>query len=192
MTYRFHIFLGIWFRPANQPVVKNVSSTVTFEIPFASPGKNWDSNSKQFVLYTLSVRYFLSQDSNPVVIHRRYNHFRQLYQQLCVDHQDIMQSVNFPRRVLFGNFSSQVIAERSNAFEIFLNYIVESSVLRESQHFIQFLQGIELIEACRLLDERKNEQAVPILEGCFRLLNKVSFLFDFILVTFPLNIFILI
>uniref|UniRef100_A0A8W7P897 Uncharacterized protein n=1 Tax=Anopheles coluzzii TaxID=1518534 RepID=A0A8W7P897_ANOCL len=33
--------------------------------------------------------------------------------------------------------------------------------------------GDELRNACQLLDERRNELAVPLLENCFRLLNKI-------------------
>lgn len=73
-----------------------------------------------------------------------------------------------------GNFSDELISERGLAFETFLDYVAGTTALRESPHFLTFLEEIELDQACQLLDERRNEQAVPILENCFRLLNKVS------------------
>lgn len=74
---------------------------------------------------------------------------------------------------MLGNFSADLIAERSSLFEIFLDYIVTVGELRDSPHFLEFLQNTELIKSCQLLDERRHEQAVPILENCFRILNKI-------------------
>ncbi|KAJ6646187.1 Sorting nexin-21, partial [Pseudolycoriella hygida] len=99
--------------------------------------------------------------------------FLNLYTNLKNDHPKLMEKVDFPKKVFIGNFSGELIAERSFSFEHFLDYIVTKSALRDSPHLLTFLQEIELDQACRLLDERRNEQAIPILENCFRLLNKI-------------------
>lgn len=70
-----------------------------------------------------------------------------------------------------GNFTSDLISERSLAFENFLDYCVSVPVLRDSSVFLSFLQDDELARASRLLDERRNEAAVPILENCFQLVS---------------------
>lgn len=130
---------------------------------------------KKFVVYDLNVRLDSTKctDSNPVTIERRYTDFLNLYETLRREHGPLLNGVIFPKKAFMGNFSSDLIAERSAGFEAFLDHIVSSSVLRESPHFLNFLQGMELTRACQLLDERRNEQAVPILEDCFRLLNKI-------------------
>ncbi|XP_036345048.1 uncharacterized protein LOC118754282 isoform X2 [Rhagoletis pomonella] len=84
-----------------------------------------------------------------------------------------MSSVYFPNKVLVGNFSADLIAERSAAFKTFLSHVVSCSTLRDTAAFLHFLQDHELAKACQLLDERRNEMAIPLLENCFRLLNKI-------------------
>jgi len=123
---------------------------------------------------TLSyVRIRQLQIKNTAVIERRYTHFLHLYTNLKRHHSQLMQKVDFPKKAFMGNFSGELIAERSLAFEHFLDYVASKTELRDSPHFLTFLQEIELDQACQLLDERRNEQAVPILENCFRLLNKI-------------------
>lgn len=166
----------IWQRSTRRQQPSNQNATLTFEIPYARvmPPDGENSNAKKYVVYDLSVRQDLSSsDPHPATIERRYTHFLNLMNGLRKDHSAHMQSVSFPKKVFMGNFSSDLIAARSSAFETFLDFIVASTELRESPHFLNFLQGIELTRACQLLDERRNEQAVPILENCFRLLNKV-------------------
>lgn len=143
------------------------------------PDSEHAATVKKYVVYDLTVRQDLtSSDPHPATIERRYTNFLELHRGLRKDYAPLMDSSTtppFPKKVLMGNFSRDLIAERSAAFEAFLDHIVGQSALRESAHFLHFLQGIELTRACQLLDERRNEQAVPILENCFRLLNKVSF-----------------
>ena len=51
----------------------------------------------------------------------------------------------FPKKVLMGNFTDFVISERSSAFEGLLDYIVQVNELKDSPHFLEFLQVIEII-----------------------------------------------
>lgn len=139
------------------------------------PPDSGNASVKKFVVYDIIIRQDQTAfEQNSAVIERRYTHFLQLYNGLKRDHSQLMQKLDFPKKALIGNFSSDLIAGRSNAFERFLVHVVSTTQLRESAHFLAFLQEIELDQACQLLDERRNEQAVPILENCFRLLNKVS------------------
>lgn len=134
-----------------------------------------NSTVKKYVVYDLNIRQdsINATDPSPVTIERRYTDFLTLYDTLRKEHATLMSSIIFPKKVFMGNFSSDLIAERSASFEAFLDHVVSSSVLRESPSFLQFLQGAELTRACQFLDERRNEQAVPILEDCFRLSNKI-------------------
>lgn len=172
----------VWRRTTaitRRPLPEDGSVIVRFEIPFAHvmppPNENENATVKKYVAYDLSIRQdsINSTDPNPVTIERRYSDFLNLYDALRKDHPQLMLNVAFPKKAFMGNFSSDLIAERSAAFEAFLDHIVASSILREANSFLQFLHGKELTKACRLLDERRNELAVPMLEDCFRLLNKI-------------------
>lgn len=168
----------IWQRPESRPLPEGDIIVLRFEIPYARilppPNENSSNSIKKYVVYDVSIRQDTSiADPNPTIIERRYTQFLSLYDNLRRDFSNLMQTVVFPKKVLVGNFSTDLIAERSAMFEKFLDYIVTVSALRDSQHFLEFLQGEELGRSCQLLDERRNEQAVPILENCFRLLNKI-------------------
>lgn len=153
------------------------SIIVRFEIPYARvlPPDNETPSIKKYVVYDLNIRQdsLNACDSHPITIERRYTDFLSLYDGLRREHASLLDRVTFPKKVLIGNFSSDLIAERSAAFEAFLDHVASTPVLRESEHFLRFLQEAELTRACQLLDERRNEQAVPLLENCFRLLNKI-------------------
>ncbi|XP_031617220.1 sorting nexin-21 isoform X2 [Contarinia nasturtii] len=154
------------------------SVLVRFEIPYAHimPPPNESSPTiKKYVMYDLSVRQdsTKSTDPTPVTIERRYTDFSNLYEGLRAEHPTLLNQIPFPKKVFLGNFSATLIAERSAAFEALLDHIMSLSDLRESSCFLQFLRDTELTKACRLLDERRNEMAIPILEDCFRLLNKI-------------------
>lgn len=139
------------------------------------PPDSSNTSVKKFVVYDIIIRQdSAASDQNSAVIERRYTHFLHLYTNLRRSHPQLMQKFDFPKKAFMGNFSAELISERSGAFEYFLDYVAAMTDLRESPHFLTFLQEIELDQACQLLDERRNEQAVPILENCFRLLNKVS------------------
>lgn len=152
---------------------------VRFEIPYAHvmppPSENENSTIKKYVVYDLSIRHdsTKSTDPNPVTIERRYTDFLHLFDGLRIEYPALMNAIPFPKKAFMGNFSSALIAERSAAFEALLDHIMSFTDLRESACFLQFLRDIELTKACRLLDERRNEMAIPLLEDCFRLLNKI-------------------
>lgn len=147
-----------------------------FEIlsAFIMPPEGEDPKVKRYVVYELTVRLDTqaAMDSRPARIQRRYTDFRELYNALKQDFPKEMSTVDFPNKVLMGNFSANLIAERSAAFENLLTFIAGNFALRNSATFLNFLQNEELTKACQLLDER-NDACIPILENTFMLLNKV-------------------
>ncbi|XP_055295359.1 sorting nexin-21 [Sitodiplosis mosellana] len=172
----------VWRRTTaitRRPLPQDGSIIVRFEIPFAHvmppPNENENSTIKKYVVYDLNIRQDSNRitDANPVTIERRYTDFLKLYDGLRTEYSAAMNTIPFPKKAFLGNFSSALIAERSAAFEALLDHIMSVSDLRESPTFLEFLRDIELTKACRLLDERRNELAIPILEDCFRLLNKI-------------------
>lgn len=179
----FRLFADVWRRSSivngRSPIPEDGTFVLRFEIPFARimPPINEKETPtvKRYVAYDLQIRQESSRktDATPVTIERRYTDFLNLYDELKKDQPTLMATILFPKKALLGNFSSDLIGQRSAAFEAFLYHIVQHSVLYESSSFLHFLQDKELTKACQLLDERRNELAVPILEDCFRLLNKI-------------------
>lgn len=140
------------------------------------PNSELENNAvKKYVVYDITVRRdsIHVKDNNPITLERRYTDFLTLYESLRKEHSSLLHDYPFPKKVFLGNFSSELIIERSGYFEALLYHITTTNTLRESSAFLQFLQDTELIKACQLLDERRNEQAVPILEDSFHLLNKI-------------------
>ncbi|XP_039433081.1 sorting nexin-21 isoform X2 [Culex pipiens pallens] len=200
LTIKANVQQGIWQRPSRRPLPTGGNVELCFEIPFArvlpsdpAPSSDGDAagssgtaatavavttsstaSGKKYVIYDVNVRLDGPEpDPHPTSIERRYTHFLRLYDGLRKQCPQLLQGVAFPKKVLMGNFSAELIGERSAAFESFLDYIVTVPSLRESEHFLEFLQGDELRRACQLLDERRNEFAVPLLESTFRILNKI-------------------
>lgn len=113
------------------------------------------------------------EDPNPTTIERRYTDFLKLYEALKKESPQLLANVAFPKKRIMGNFNSDLISERAVAFENFLDYILSVGELKDSPHFLSFLQDEEMTKACRLIDERRNEIAIPLFENSFQLLNKV-------------------
>lgn len=175
------IFLDVWQRETRKPLPNGEGLITRFEIPFAricggnSNENGEQSSSKKFVVYDVSCRQDTKtqEDSNPTTIERRYTDFLKLYESLKKECPKLVENVAFPKKRIMGNFNSDLISERAVAFENFLDYILTVGELKDSPSFLNFLQDEELTKACRLIDERRNEIAIPIFENSFQLLNKV-------------------
>lgn len=79
--------------------------------------------------------------------------------------------------MVVGNFDPNLISTRCTAFESLLGLIASESRLRNSPAAIAFFQDIELNEARRLINDKKYDQALSVLETSFKLLNKVIYYF---------------
>lgn len=77
-------------------------------------------------------------------------------------------------QIVVGNFEPSVISTRCTAFVMLLQLISDDFRLRDSPATISFLQDVELVEARRLIEEKKFDQALSVLETSFKLLNKVA------------------
>lgn len=178
MRIFFFTFLDVWKRETRKPLPNGDGLITNFEIHYAKilPSEGEPANgSKKYVVYDLTCRQDTktTADANPTTIERRYTDFLKLYDGLKKEFPQQIANVAFPKKKILGNFNSELISERALAFENFLDYIISVSALRDSAQFLAFLQDDELDKACRLLDERRNEVAVPILENIFQLINKI-------------------
>ncbi|XP_021925072.1 sorting nexin-21 isoform X3 [Zootermopsis nevadensis] len=132
------------------------------------------NNEKKHVAYTVMVRKDgIQPDPNPAVIERRYSDFLELYESLRHEFPSLMTHLTFPKKVLLGNFAPGVISERSAGFEALLEHIITEEKLRESSCLTSFLQGREQREARQWMVAQRYDQAIPLLENSFRLLNKL-------------------
>ncbi|XP_047109297.1 sorting nexin-21 [Schistocerca piceifrons] len=131
-------------------------------------------NEKKHVAYTLMIRKDSVQpDPNPAVIERRYTDFLELYDGLRRNFPALMTGIPFPRKVLTGNLNPSLISARSSGFEALLEHIGRDTQLRESAALMNFLQNREEAEARHWMQAQQYDQAVPLLENIFRLLNKL-------------------
>ena len=175
------MLIELWKRaaPNNRCLALPIDGTTVlrFEIQLARlmPPEGEDLKVKRYVVYQLSISQDSSTqiDSMPAKIERRYTDFRALHADLKKAYPNEMANIYFPNKVLMGNFSPNLIAERSSCFEALLQHISSCSVLRDSGACLYFLQETELAKACQYLDERRHELAIPLLENSFRLLNKI-------------------
>ncbi|XP_060517274.1 sorting nexin-21 isoform X2 [Cylas formicarius] len=133
-----------------------------------------EDSDKKYVIYTLQVRFISgTDDPNPSVIDRRYTDFLNLYNSLKRDYPSLMANVTFPKKVLTGNFDSELISQRSTYFESLLKHVCVESKLRTSAPLTIFMQEPELTKAKELLAKCEFDAAQKLLEENFKLLNKV-------------------
>lgn len=135
-------------------------------------------HNKKYVLYVLQASHPIKKpkhiDPEAELIQRRYTDFAKLNSSFCEAFPNVMagREFGFPRKLLMGNFSAAAIEKRGIFLQHFLDFILVTPQLKDSQVFTDFLYEKEFLKACQLLDERRNELAVPILEKCFLLLSK--------------------
>ncbi|XP_053207764.1 sorting nexin-21-like [Panonychus citri] len=149
---------------------------VTFEIISArtvTTGASSGVKSKH-VSYTIIIKRCPGLESQPGVIERRYTEFSSLYMGLMKRFPLLLKDFNFPKKTLVGNFTSQVIRERSIAFQSLLTYCLSVDELRTSRPFVDFLHSKEMIETRRYLKSRNFEDAANILENCFFIQEKIT------------------
>jgi len=132
---------------------------------------NEDGYDKKHVKYTILVKS--PTDMEPIVLHRRYTDFLELYRSLQRDNLPLPNDLTFPRKVFFGNFDSSVILARRASFETLLSAIWENEKLRESSGLKIFLVGKEERDGIKLLRGGGYDLAKPKLLNSFLLLNKI-------------------
>lgn len=143
---------------------------VSFEIISA---RTITQGRKKFVNYTLLVKRVPGLERKPGVLERRYSDFLALYNGLKKKYPTILHDFPFPRKTLLGNFTAEVITERSVAFQHLLAYAFSLKDVRLSSELAEFLYDRELQEAHRLMKIGQFEDAAIILENAFFVQEKV-------------------
>lgn len=113
------------------------------------------------------------QEAALATIDRRYTDFYNLYTSLKKDHPDLMTDIDFPKKVILGNFDNALILARSTGFASFLKSISQEPKLHATRALLNFLQDEEVTKVKQLIDNNEYSYAVSLLENIFRLLNNV-------------------
>ena len=133
-----------------------------------------DGPDKKYVMYTLQVRHASGkEDALPATIDRRYTDFLNLCTELRKEFPELMGNVQFPKKVLLGNFDNVLIASRSTGFEAFLQHVSSIQKLHSSHALRCFLQNEELNKAKDLISKKEYSYAMSVLENMFRLLSNI-------------------
>lgn len=148
----------------------NGTERVTFEVTSADKVKNGRST---FVMYTVLISKNSGIEKIPTMIEKRYSDFDRLNNRLRKKFPYKMEEISFPKKLLTGNFTSETIAHRSRAFEQYLTHLFCISEVRYSEEFANFFYLKELHVAYSLMFECKYSEAIPILEKCLPVQEKV-------------------
>lgn len=149
---------------------KRSSQRVTFEIVSA---KTVSQTRKKFVSYTVLIKRVPGLERQPGVLERRYTDFLHLYQSLKKHFPSVLNDFPFPKKALLGNFTAEVITERSVAFQHLLAYIFSISELRQSVEVAEFFYNRELQDAHKMMKVGQFEDASVILENVYFVQEKL-------------------
>ncbi|KAM4017894.1 sorting nexin-20 isoform 2-T2 [Anomaloglossus baeobatrachus] len=100
----------------------------------------------KFVMYQIIIIKTGSFDGKKAFIERRYSDFERLHRNLLKDFKEEMEDVVFPKKLLMGNLTEEVIRKRMMALKEYLEELYAIRCIRKSQKFIEFFIEPELEE----------------------------------------------
>lgn len=148
---------------------------VTSEIISAKAVTRIGQKGRKFVSYTILVKRVPGLETQPALIERRYSDFLVLYKSLRKIFPDLLNDFPFPKKTLVGNFTPEIITERSVAFHHLLTFCISISELRLTQEFADFLFLKESREASRLMKVAKFDEASSVIENIYFIQEKLYF-----------------
>lgn len=141
-----------------------------------TPQNGTGRHHSKYVSYTILIKRSPGLETQPALINRRYSDFLSFYKSIRQRYPLLLKDFSFPRKNFIGNFSAQVIAERSLAFQEFLAYCLSVTEIRSSKEFSAFLYYPELQEAKRCLLNIQLEEAASLFENVYFILEKLTVL----------------
>ncbi|GIX99679.1 sorting nexin-21 [Caerostris extrusa] len=130
-------------------------------------------SKKKFVNYTVLIKRSPGLETQPGLLERRYSDFLSLYQTLKKLYPMLLNSFPFPKKALLGNFTADIIAERSVAFQHFLAYAYSVRELRQSAELAEFLYNREIQEAHAMMKLGQFEDSAVLLENVYFIQEKI-------------------
>lgn len=97
-----------------------------------------------FQSYTILVKTRPGLDNCPAIIERRYSDFLQLFRSMHRTYPSLLHDLTFPKKAVLGNFTADIITERSTSFHSFLTYLNSHKELRQARQFYDFLHYKEV------------------------------------------------
>ncbi|KAG8190441.1 hypothetical protein JTE90_009278 [Oedothorax gibbosus] len=146
------------------------SQRIAFEIVSA---KTISDAKKKYVSYTVLVKRAPGLETQPGVLERRYSDFLSLYQTLKRRYPSSVGDFPFPKKAIMGNFTADVITERSVGFQHFLAFAYSIRELRKSEELAEFLYNREIQEAHRMMKLAQFEDSAVLLENVYFVQEKV-------------------
>nr|XP_045610573.1 uncharacterized protein LOC123765829 isoform X1 [Procambarus clarkii] len=144
------------------------------------------TKEEKFVVYTVEAQRFLQYSEGEenisykpllkkfATFERRYSEFLTVYSALMTSHRSLMEDFDgFPKKVIIGNFSMDVITERCKGLARFMNFVQDEGVLSRTAVFSKFLYHPEVMMSNNLLLQSQFEEACPILENTYILLSSL-------------------
>lgn len=102
-------------------------------------------------------------DKSSAIVKRRYTDFLHLHDKLKERFPHVIQHLEFPKKLLIGNFKLECIMRRSRAFEKFLSVLYSVKEIRHCHIFVDFFYVNELKKAYSLIRAGQHEDAIPLL-----------------------------
>lgn len=152
------------------PSPRRISHRVTFEIVSA---KTVTDAKKKYVSYTILVKRVPGLETQPGILERRYTDFLSLFQTLKKRYPSLLNDFPFPKKTILGNFTADVITERSVAFQHLLAYAFSVRELRQSSELAEFLYNREIQEAHSMMKMGQFEDSSVILENIYFVQEKI-------------------
>ncbi|RWS21515.1 Sorting nexin-21-like protein, partial [Leptotrombidium deliense] len=128
---------------------------------------------KKYVSYTILVKRTPGLETHPGLIERRYSDFLSLFINLRKRFPSLLNDFPFPKKTIVGNFSPEVITERSVAFQHLLAFCLSVTELRRTHEFHDFLYFREVKEARRLMKCSQFEDCSNLLENVYFIQEKL-------------------
>ncbi|KAM4723022.1 sorting nexin-20 [Rhinophrynus dorsalis] len=128
----------------------------------------------KFVMYQIVIIRTGSFDANKVFIERRYSDFEKLHRDLLKDFKDEMEDVPFPKKVLMGNLTEEMISKRMVALKDYLAELYAIPCVRKSKKYIDFFIIPELEEGYNCLRGGQYGKAMEIFQQVVCLQEKLS------------------
>lgn len=141
-----------------------------FEIPSS---RIIEQTLSKHVVYEVVVMRSGSFDSCRVSVERRYSDFSRFHHKLLQEFSEELEEVVLPRKLLTGNFSPDVIAERRVALQDYLAEVYAVRSVRRSPHLPRFLTEQEQRRAHGLLRAGQFELALQQLQRVLEMEEKL-------------------
>ncbi|XP_069824536.1 sorting nexin-20 [Dendropsophus ebraccatus] len=127
----------------------------------------------KFVMYQIVIIKMGSFDGKKVFIERRYSDFESLHRNLLKDFKEEMEDVVFPKKVLMGNLTEEMISKRMMALKDYLGELYALKCVRKSQKYIQFFIEPELVEGYSCIRGGQYSRAMGIFQQVVYLQEKL-------------------